>query len=110
MDNLSKEFNAINKNIAALRKVGRSQILHPNHCAPSAGALPTQAGNSSPAEVEQLSARSRSIKAGIAEARLQEETVREERDSALLEIGNVIRDDVPVAKDEVRCNLRFLQM
>ena len=99
-ENLQKEFNATNKEIAALRKVGMA-VNSTSAAVLRSVILIIQASSPSSDEIGLLSARSRAIKTAIAEAKALEESAREDRDIALLEIGNVLQDDVPVSNDEV---------
>ena len=51
--------------------------------------------------MERLSGRSKVIKAELFDVKVQEASMLCQRDAVLLDIGNVLHQDVPVAKDEV---------
>ncbi|GFR40484.1 hypothetical protein Agub_g1051 [Astrephomene gubernaculifera] len=74
LDQLNKDFNALNKEIATVRKSG---------------------GNS-----DELQERSKEMKKRIQETEEREKEVIRARDSKLVAIGNIVHDSVPVSQDE----------
>lgn len=74
LDGLNKEFNALNKEIASVRKAG---------------------GNS-----EALQEKSKEMKKNIAEVEEKEKEVIKQRDATVVLIGNIVHDSVPVSDDE----------
>ncbi|KIY94472.1 seryl-tRNA synthetase [Monoraphidium neglectum] len=76
MEQGKKDFNALNKEIATLKKAKQDAA-------------------------EQME-KSKEIKARIAELEEREKELSAARDAALLPIGNLVHDSVPVSNDEVR--------
>ncbi len=73
------------------------QALGGTHTGPVGGMPPAQAGGNS----EELQAKSKAMKEGIAAAEEEEKAVIAERDAKLVLIGNVVHDSVPISDDEV---------
>lgn len=74
LDQLNKEFNALNKEIATLRKAKQ--------------------------DTGDLQEKSKELKKRIQDVEEQEKQVIEARDQALMPIGNLVHDSVPVSNDE----------
>lgn len=74
LDQLNKEFNALNKEIATVRKAG---------------------GNS-----DELQEKSKQLKGSILEAEEKEKDVIKQRDAKVVLIGNIVHDSVVISKDE----------
>ena len=98
----------MNKQIATLRKVGSEGLhlwscfaLSANRWFPTRHSLQQAGQQGVDTEVERLSSRSKVIKVELSDARAQEASMLCQRDAVLLDIGNVLHQDVPVAKDEV---------
>jgi seryl-tRNA synthetase len=52
-------------------------------------------------DATELKAKSVALKAELNEAEAEEQRVAEERDKALIPIGNIVHDSVPIDDDEV---------
>uniref|UniRef100_A0A061RM96 serine--tRNA ligase n=1 Tax=Tetraselmis sp. GSL018 TaxID=582737 RepID=A0A061RM96_9CHLO len=74
LDAMKKEFNALNKEIATKRKAKE--------------------------DATELQEKSKAIKAGIAAQEEKEAALAEQRDRAIIPIGNLVHDSVPVSDDE----------
>jgi len=74
LDQLKREFNALNKQIAELRKAKQ--------------------------DATELQEKSKQLKQGMADLEEQEKQIIKDRDAAIMVIGNVVHDSVPVDNDE----------
>lgn len=90
MEQLKKQFNAINKEIANLKKVTYSTHSFKNLNL-----------NQEKKDASELQEKSKTTKSKIKEAEEKALETESQRDKTLNQIGNIIHDSVPISQDEV---------
>jgi seryl-tRNA synthetase len=100
LDQANKDFNALNKEIATLRKVRCPHHVQGTSRAPLYNVAPTtQAKKDSTA----LQEKSKALKQTMLDIQEKEKEVISAREAALLPIGNLVHDTVPISDNEVAC-------
>eukprot|EP00887_Chlorella_sp_A99_P003561 scaffold7.g3561.t1 len=95
LDTLNMEFNQLTNQIKELRKA-RAARRRPAGCSQ----LLRKCSCSAKQDATELQEKSKEMKKGIKEAEELEKQLAEERDAALLPIGNLVGDSVPISNNE----------
>lgn len=118
METAKREFNAINKQIAELKKVRclqrggrgsacrsaarRPPLLWSSAPPPAHGPPPSSNARQAKQDASELMEQSKAAKGRIAQLEEDAKAAAAARDAALGSIGNIVHDSVPISKDEAR--------